>query len=130
LGDIGLHEVLEELVQITNVPNGLQVQLVNEIDNGQMIDDKKELMLYRIVQEQMNNIHKHAQAKTVIIHLKKAGNNLHLSIADDGVGFDSTQKASGIGIKNIQSRVEFYSGKVNIISAPGKGCILEISIPF
>jgi PAS domain S-box-containing protein len=130
LGDIGLPEVLEELVQITNVPNGLQVQLVNEIDNGQMIDDKKELMLYRIVQEQMNNIHKHAQAKIVIIHLKKAGNNLHLSIADDGVGFNSTQKVSGIGIKNIQSRVEFYSGKVNIISAPGKGCILEISIPF
>ena len=130
LGDIGLSEVLEELVQITNVPNGLQVLFVNEIDNGQMIDDKKELMLYRIVQEQMNNIHKHAQAKTVIIHLKTAANNLHLSIADDGVGFDTTIKARGIGLKNIQSRVEFYFGKVNIISAPGKGCILEISIPF
>jgi signal transduction histidine kinase len=45
------------------------------------------------------------------------------------VGFDATKKAKGIGLKNIQSRVEFYSGTMEIITAPGKGCRLEISIP-
>jgi signal transduction histidine kinase len=45
------------------------------------------------------------------------------------VGFDTTQKAKGIGLKNIQSRVEFYSGKLTVISAPGKGCTLQVYIP-
>lgn len=130
LGDMGLHEALEDLAYEVNITNGLQVQLLNEMNNHQVLDDKKELMLYRIVQEQLNNIGKHAQAKTVVIQLKTKDENLLLSITDDGVGFDATKKAKGIGLKNISSRVEFYSGNLNIISTPGKGCKLELIIPL
>jgi two-component system sensor histidine kinase UhpB len=86
-------------------------------------------MLYRIVQEQFNNISKYASAKTVTLRIDADPDFLYLSVTDDGVGFDTTQKAKGIGLKNIQSRVEFYSGTMQIISAPGKGCSLEITIP-
>jgi two-component system sensor histidine kinase UhpB len=87
-------------------------------------------MIYRIVQEQINNISKHAKAKTIIIHLKAKDAHLNLSITDDGVGFDTTKKDNGIGLRNIQSRVEFYSGNMNIISSPGQGCRLEVTIPL
>ena len=86
-------------------------------------------MLYRIVQEQLNNITKYAQAKVAVITLKAENSNLFLSVADNGVGFDTTQKSKGIGLKNMSSRVEFHSGNMNIVSAPGQGCTLEVYIP-
>jgi len=130
LGDIGLQGALEELVNNMNINNLHKVELINEISSAQLIDNKMELMVYRIIQEQMNNINKYAKAKKAVIHLSTGGKTLHLSVSDDGVGFDTSQKSMGIGLQNIKSRVEFYSGKLNIISAPGHGCSLEISIPF
>ncbi|HSQ43837.1 MAG TPA: ATP-binding protein, partial [Ginsengibacter sp.] len=89
----------------------------------------KELMLYRVVQEQLTNITKYSRAKEASITLKKTDNTLFLTIADNGVGFDTTQKSKGIGLTNMKSRIEYYSGNLNIISAPREGCKLEISIP-
>jgi len=87
-------------------------------------------MLYRVVQEQLNNITKYANARDVAITLKKENSVLFLTIADDGVGFDTSKRSgSGIGLSNMKSRIEFYSGTLNIISAPMKGCKLEIAIP-
>jgi len=129
LDDTGLHKALRDLVDEINLINGLQVQLINETYNEQRIDKNKELALYRIVQEQMSNILKYSKAEKVAIRLKKDADNFFLSIADNGVGFDTTQKTKGIGLKNISSRVEFYSGSMNIISAPGKGCTLEVYMP-
>ncbi len=130
LGDIGLKEALEELIEDTNLLKGLQVRLiVDEKYAEKKIDKNKELMLYRIVQEQLNNITKYATAKNAAIIVKTENGNLLLSVADNGIGFDTTQKSKGIGLKNISNRVEFYSGNMNVISAPGKGCTLEVLIP-
>jgi two-component system sensor histidine kinase UhpB len=130
LGDIGLKEALQELADNINLFNDLEVQLlVDEKCYENDIDKNKELMIYRIVQEQLNNITKHAKANKVVITLKTDNDNLFLSVADNGVGFDSTQKSKGIGLKNISNRVEFYSGNLNIISAPGQGCTLEVYMP-
>ena len=130
LGDNSLQEILKEFIQEVNSTHAIEVKLVNEMNKGQMKDKKKELMIYRIIQEQMNNIYKHAQAKTMIIHLKAEDGCLSLSIAVNGVGFDTLKKDNGIGLRNIRSRVEFYSGNMNIISSPGKGCRLEVTIPM
>jgi len=131
LGDISLKEALQELAENINLLEGLQVQLLDdEKYNEQAKDKNKELMLYRIVQEQLNNITKYAKAKEAVISLKIDSDNLFLSVADNGVGFDTTQKSKGIGLKNISSRVEFYSGNMNIISSPGRGCTLEVYIPM
>ncbi|MEI7736046.1 MAG: PAS domain S-box protein [Ferruginibacter sp.] len=130
LGDIGLYEALEELIQEVSMEKNIQFTLKYEIDTSQMIDNKEELMFYRIVQEQVNNIRKYSNAKNVIIQLCIKGDNQELTITDDGVGFDTAAKNRGIGLKNIQSRVEFYSGTMNVVSSPGKGCTLNISIPL
>ncbi|MBK5273271.1 MAG: sensor histidine kinase, partial [Bacteroidia bacterium] len=111
--------------------NGTKIQLVfDERYKENSLDKNKELMLYRIVQEQLSNITKYAKAKDAVITLKTEDENIYLSIADNGEGFDIAKKAKGIGLKNISSRVEFYSGNMNIISKPGKGCTLEVYIPI
>ncbi|MBK5270147.1 MAG: PAS domain-containing protein, partial [Bacteroidia bacterium] len=131
LEDIDLKEALQGLADDTNLLNGTKIQLVfDERYKENSMDKNKELMLYRIVQEQLSNITKYAKAKGAVITLKTEDANIYLSVADNGEGFDIAKKAKGIGLKNISSRVEFYSGNMNIISKPGKGCILEVYIPI
>ncbi len=130
LGHDGLKEALEDLAESIQKLNQIDIRvLIDEDFESLLKDKKKELMLYRVVQEQLNNIVKYAQATEVTIHLKQQGRNLNLLIRDNGIGFDIHQQSNGIGLKNINSRVHFYSGKMDIISAPGKGCTLEVSIP-
>jgi signal transduction histidine kinase len=90
-----------------------------------------ELMIYRIVQEQLNNISKYSGSQTALISVRSLPDgHLSLAITDNGIGFDTAKKAHGIGLRNISSRVEYYSGTVKIISAPGQGCRLEVDIPL
>ncbi|MEJ8842840.1 PAS domain-containing protein [Lacibacter sp. H375] len=130
LGHNGLTEALEDLVESVQEPNKLSVQLlVDKNYDALQVDKNKELMIYRIVQEQLNNILKYAKATEVTIRLQETDNHLILFIHDNGVGFDVQQQGNGIGLKNINSRVNFYSGKMQLASAPGEGCTLEVSIP-
>jgi two-component system sensor histidine kinase UhpB len=86
--------------------------------------------LFRIVQEQLSNIYKHAKASSIMIRLSTARRSVTLLIIDNGVGFDVQQKRKGIGITNIFNRVESYNGKADIISYPGRGCSLSVTIPL
>ncbi|MGB3006628.1 MAG: sensor histidine kinase, partial [Chitinophagaceae bacterium] len=129
LGDIGLKNALKELITEMNISKKIQINLSNEIDSDKPFDKKIELIIYRIVQEQMNNIFKYSGATKVLISLKKDDNTIFLSVSDNGIGFDTTRTRKGIGLKNIQSRVDFYTGNMKIISAPGQGCTLEINFP-
>ncbi len=131
LGHDGLKEALEDLAESVQELNKIDIRiLVDEDFEALLKDKKKELMLYRIVQEQLNNIIKYANASEVIIRLQQQGNNLNLFIHDNGIGFDIDQQGTGIGLKNINSRVHFYSGKMELTSSPGQGCTLEVSIPY
>ena len=93
------------------------------------LDDKLKLNIFRIVQEQLNNIIKHANPKNINIILSSGDNGISVEITDDGQGFDTTQQRKGIGLSNIQSRAELYKGTVEVISAPGEGCRLIIDLP-
>ena len=111
---------------------------LNEIDVATDIDSilisklstAQQLMVFRIVQEQTNNIIKHAEATTAAISLTERDNNIHLVISDNGKGFEKeTQKINGLGFINMFSRIDAYNGKLDIISSPGNGCMLDISFP-
>ncbi len=84
------------------------------------------LVIYRMVQEQLNNILKHAQASKIEIELKKEPTSLQVSINDNGKGFNPSEKRNGIGLKNIKNRAEIYNGILQIISSPGEGCKMKI----
>jgi PAS domain S-box-containing protein len=130
LNEMGLQEVLEELVEDFNIGGLVKGKLEYSADPGKEPTGQMALMLYRVVQEQLNNIRKYSRAANALIQLKGEEDQVVLTITDNGIGFDKTEKAKGIGLKNIRSRVEFYNGKVNIISSRGKGCRLEIVIPL
>jgi two-component system sensor histidine kinase UhpB len=129
LGDIGLKEALLELIENLTISQELKIKIKANDQHIENVSNNKKLIMYRIVQEQLNNILKHSGATEALIELKTIRNWVHLSIKDNGVGFDTRKKSRGIGLNNIISRVEMQNGKMEIISAPGKGCLLKIEIP-
>lgn len=94
------------------------------------ISDTLKETLFRIVQEQLSNIHKHANAEKIFIRLHSNPESVTLFIKDNGVGFDIHQNRKGIGITNIFNRVQSYNGTTDLISSPGRGCTLVVKIPL
>ena len=130
LGDIGLTEAITELVEDLNLTQKLQFKLRSADLEKYHIPDNIKLMVYRIVQEQLNNIIKHSKATKAEIKLAVSKKNLNITVRDNGVGFEVNKKTKGIGLNNIASRAELHNGKIDIISFPGKGCNLKVSIPI
>lgn len=130
LGDIGLKEALLEMIENMTVSPDLNIRIKANDQHIETLSNNKKLILYRIVQEQMNNIVKHARATQADIELKTSRKKAHLIIKDNGIGFDPKQKAKGIGLNNIVSRVEMQNGNMEIISSNGHGCVLKVDIPL
>lgn len=101
-------------------------------DLNDRIDQTKEIHTFRIIQEIIQNVVKHAKANTLSVHLNRHAKNLSLLVEDDGIGFtyNSTHSNGGIGLKSIKNRVNFLSGKLNIDSAKGQGTTFNIEIPL
>lgn len=126
LNDLGLVQSIRELIRSIQMVKKMKIRLnISGLDEESLLPEQK-INVYRIIQEQLNNILKHAQASTVIIELNKSNESICLQVKDDGRGFDPRARRKGIGISNIISRAELYNGKVEIESAPGKGCRLEV----
>ena len=87
-------------------------------------------VLYRITQEQLSNIYKHAKATAVHILLSADTRSVCLTIRDNGIGFDPGSDRKGIGISNIYNRAESFDGKAEIFSRPGAGCTLIVQLPL
>ncbi len=94
------------------------------------IEQTTAITIYRIVQELLNNTIKHATAETAIVQLSKSGDQISVTVEDDGKGFDASvlQASRGIGWTNIQNRVEFLKGKLDVNTAPGKGTSVLIEL--
>ncbi len=98
----------------------LQVDFYHLGDSVKLKNNFK-LVLYRIVQELVNNIIKHAQASHALVQLSQHEQVLSLTVEDDGVGFDASEKGHGIGLGNLQSRVADMGGQISIETAKGRG---------
>ncbi|GAA4750667.1 hypothetical protein GCM10023229_34240 [Flavisolibacter ginsenosidimutans] len=102
-----------------------------QVDNyRQPVSKELGLAVYRILQEQLNNIVKHANASVVNICLWQSEKETHLLIEDDGKGFDPGIQSKGIGLNNISSRIRAFNGKFSLNAGRGKGCRLQIRFPF
>jgi PAS domain S-box-containing protein len=117
---------LDNIISTTRKNSGLHITLQALRFDEDIIPDKLKLTIYRIVQEQFNNILKYADAQNVTVQLVQDEQNLTLSIKDDGAGFDTSKKVSGIGLLNIKTRASLFNGEMMIISSPGNGCELRI----
>ncbi len=124
-----LKELIEELIGNLNDHTPLVTKFTCKVESDLPIDEDLKLNLYRIVQEQINNILKYASAKEATISIYTNQESVVVSIIDDGQGFDPLMKRKGIGISNMINRVESYDGEVRIETGSGKGCKIWISIP-
>ena len=128
--NLGLATAIENIARDTMeiYPVKIACTLNNFTEKG--LNDKFKLNLFRIVQEQLNNILKHAKAASIVISLSQNKKTTSLIIADDGVGFDICKKQEGIGIANIKSRAASYNGIADFDSEPGQGCVLSVVFPL
>ena len=135
------HNMMPEILVRYGLDTALK-EFCNEIDRSGVIHtsyqsigmDKVELeqtvsvTIYRIVQELLNNTMKHAAAKNTIVQVTKSENILSVTVEDDGKGFDKEilKASKGIGWDNIQNRVEFLKGRLDVHSQPGNGTSVNI----
>lgn len=98
---------------------------------NERLDEQTETVIYRVIQETVNNVVKHAQASKLDIQIIKDEEGIAVTIEDNGKGFDKSKVdvKGGIGLSNIYSRVEFLKGTVDIDSTEGKGTLVAIHIP-
>lgn len=130
LGDVGLFQpLLEKLILDTRKSTGLNVKL--QVHNYREILTPDQIQqLYRIVQEALNNIIKHAEATRVDIQLFGHEKEVNLSIEDDGKGFDAAAIHTGFGLNQLKIRVQSINGKIEINSQPGRGTLVFINVPI
>ncbi|MCE7992336.1 MAG: GTP-binding protein [Roseivirga sp.] len=126
----GLIPAIDDLAETINgAKNGLEVNVYTLAFNERLSYDI-ELSVYRIVQELVTNVLRHADAKSVSVSLAMKKSTLILSISDDGTGFDlKTSKEQGTGLKNVEARAQKLKGRLTIDSQLGVGTFVEVSIP-
>jgi two-component system, NarL family, sensor histidine kinase DevS len=129
LDDFGLEAALERLTAGFAEQTGLKVELESRLQDDRL-PEEVETVLYRIVQEALTNIVKHAQASRVSIVVTQKPGAVGAVIEDDGRGFDPDQSVDGgIGLIGMRERVALLDGSMTIETAPGKGTTLVIEVP-
>jgi signal transduction histidine kinase len=132
LDDLGLVPALQFLTEGISHRVDLSIQIESSLKCRYA--PKIETAVYRVIQEALTNVTRHARAKNVGIHLTNVGKHLHCLVHDDGVGFDapsvlSSKKRSGLGLVGIRERLNAVGGTLQIDSMSGRGTELLVKIP-
>ncbi|MGZ3862652.1 MAG: tetratricopeptide repeat-containing sensor histidine kinase [Bacteroidia bacterium] len=127
----GLVSAVREFIHRISSTGNLKVNL-EIVGLSERLDQTTETVLFRVLQELVNNIIKHAKASEISIQLVRHETELNIMVEDNGQGFDvkkTMNEAGGIGLKNIQSRINFLNGNIYFDSFPGKGTTVTIELP-
>ncbi|MEP5936574.1 MAG: sensor histidine kinase [Winogradskyella arenosi] len=127
----GFMDIVQELVENQAVAYDLaySFKFTDDIDWDE-ISNKTKINIYRIIQESMQNIYKHANANHIEISISLEKGLICLNITDDGDGFDSSKTKKGIGLKNMKSRVEDINGTITFTSEKGNGTLVNVKFPY
>jgi len=131
LDTLGLPAAIGQLAAEFEQRSGLLVTYDNNEFDCQLVDGLP-VSLFRIVQEGLTNIERHAQAHTVSITLRGSAESVRLTVVDDGIGFNVAQverRHAGIGLRNIRERVEHFGGRLELASTPGRS-VLDVLLPL
>jgi len=128
LDDLGLAAALEWLAREISRPTGVRIQVRADSLPGELPDEHK-TCIFRIAQEALNNVCKHANANSVEITARCADCWLLVTLRDDGRGFQNG-RAKGLGLTGMQERVESLGGTIKITSGLGQGTLIEVALPL
>ncbi len=124
----GLVSTIQQRLASVEGRSGIQARMIS--DTEILLSVEKETEIYYIVEEALNNILKHANAKSVLVKLKQRKESIHLEIVDNGCGFDFDKvKFGGKGLGNIRERAKRIKGKLNIDSSPEHGTKISLTVP-
>ncbi len=129
LDQLGLAAALEDLVERVRHSAGVELTTDLRID-PERLDPELETVVYRLVQEALTNIAKHAAAPTAELRIRGEEGRLDVLVADDGRGFDPTREYSGFGLTGMRERVALAGGELRIESEPGAGAKVMASLPL
>ncbi len=122
--ELAIEKLLTDFQQTTGI------QPTYKIDLPLSLPTEVNTTLYRIVQESLTNIYKHAEAIAVTIQLQQQAGMVHLSIEDNGKGFNPTQNTTGFGLQGMRERALALGGQFHIHSQPETGCRIDVSLPL
>jgi len=125
----GLHDALRDFCDSIQFSSGLNVSY-QQFGKKRKLDNTAEVFIYRIVQELVNNVVKHADASEIIVQLTMSPDKVSLAVEDDGKGFNKLriEQTKGAGIANIKYRVQYFNGTWDIVTSPGNGTSVNIEL--
>jgi len=127
----GLDVALNDFCTDINQTGALVVSYQSVGMTDVKLDQTTSITIYRVVQELINNTMKHAGARNAIVQLSKTDEVISITVEDDGKGFSSgiLERSKGIGWSNIQSRIDYLKGRIDVRTAPGNGTSIHIELP-
>lgn len=129
LSKFGLIAAIEDLLVVIEQTKKMRIEFItSDIENR--LESDIEIQVYRIIQELLNNILKYSEAKNVTVQILKLSAVLNVQVEDDGKGFDITKPSKGLGLNNINSRIESLGGSIDIDSVLNRGTSVNIEIPI
>jgi signal transduction histidine kinase len=128
LDDLGLTAAIQWQAREVSRRTGLAVKVSAEVE-AENLPEGISICLYRVAQEALQNVARHAQAKTVQIELKQYPGSLVLSVQDDGIGFD-VASLGGLGLVGMKERLRQVGGALQVTSQPGKGTTVVAEVPI
>jgi signal transduction histidine kinase len=131
LTKFGLYEAVEDLLD--RISETEEINVHHDIpEDAERMAENKEIMVYRIIQEMVNNTLKHAHANNIDIRMQVLSGHLDILYKDDGKGFDvdKMMESKSLGLKSMQSRINFLAGMMEMRSEPGEGVTYQLQIPF
>jgi signal transduction histidine kinase len=129
--DVAYIDAVENLIKDLCEVHKIAFEFNNDEDiDWESIDDQKKVNFFRILQESMQNIFKHAHADHIKINFDYVEDTINLTILDDGIGFIASKVKKGIGLKNITSRVNQMKGEVQFVSSEGSGTTVLVHVPI
>jgi signal transduction histidine kinase len=131
LDDVGLVPALERLTIDVAERTGLRVELAVTLPADERLGAETETVVYRVVQEALTNVTRHAQASTVSVALTRFGARVRVLIEDDGVGFDASARPGRghLGVDGMEERARLVGGTVAVTSTPGEGTTVIVEVP-
>lgn len=129
LEKFGFQAATEDMCERITRSGGISVNFRSEIEKR--LETRQEVVLYRVLQELINNTLKHAEAKNILVTIERQQDTFNFTYKDDGKGFDTALvKSQGLGLRNIESRISLIGGRLQSITSPGNGLTVVVNLPI
>jgi two-component system sensor histidine kinase UhpB len=128
LDDHGFVPTIEEQLRRFKAQYGIETSLSTQGELDDLGSDQQ-LVLYRVTQEALNNVVRHAGAQSVSVQIKRTDGSVALEVADDGAGFTVGEEKRGLGLEGMAERARLVNGEFEVYATPGRGTTLKLRVP-